>query len=276
MSRRHIFIGDVQGCADALQRLLDRIRFAPAADKLCMAGDLVNRGGKSLKVLRFMASLGSPHFSVLGNHDLHLLAYAHGYPKVRKPNVEFEKILNHEAGGQVIAWLKQQPILWFWKKRQIALVHAGIDPRWTRAQAQACADELHTALRGEKFGKLMENMYGDVPDHWSAEQKKYVRLRSITNVFTRMRFAKPNGRIKLNASGGLRNRPKGYRPWFELLHADWSDWHIVFGHWSALGLMVSDDLIALDSGCVWGRELTAVKLTGKPKVTQISCGQQSK
>ena len=272
MSRRHIFIGDVQGCADALQRLLEKIQFDPTTDKLCMAGDLVNRGGKSLKVLRFMASLGTPHFSVLGNHDLHLLAYVHGYPKVRKSNAEFEKILNHEAASQVIDWLKQQPVLWLWKKRQIALVHAGIDPRWTREQAIACADDLHAALRGDKFGKLMENMYGDVPDHWSAEQKKYVRLRCTTNVFTRMRFAKPNGRIKLSASGSLRNQPKGYRPWFELLDKDWNDWHVVFGHWSMLGLFQNTQVTCLDSGCVWGGSLTALIVNGsEQQIVQQGC-----
>ena len=272
MSRRHIFIGDVQGCNDALDRLLDRIGFDPAADKLCMAGDLVNRGGKSLKVLRLMSSLGTPHFSVLGNHDLHLLAYAHGYPRVRKPNPEFERILNHPSGDQVIDWLKQQPVLWLWEKRKIALVHAGIDPRWTREQAAACADELQTVLRGEKFGRLMDNLYGDVPDHWSADQKKFVRLRSATNVFTRMRFAKPNGRIKLNASGGLRNQPKGYKPWYGLLNADWNDWHIVFGHWSMLGLYQSDQVTCLDSGCVWGGSLSALIIKGKQReIIQVKC-----
>lgn len=271
MSRK-IFIGDVQGCHDALSRLLEKLNFDPAADKLCMAGDLVNRGGKSLKVLRLMSSLGTPHFSVLGNHDLHLLAYAHGYPEVRKPNPEFEKILNHSSGDQVIDWLKQQPVLWLWKKRQIALVHAGIDPRWTRAQAIACADELQNVLRGDKFGRMMDHLYGDVPDHWSPDQKKYVRLRSITNAFTRMRFVKPNGRIKLNASGGLRNKPKGYRPWFELLNKDWQDWHIVFGHWSMLGLHETRQVTCLDSGCVWGGALTALLIENQQrKMVQIQC-----
>ncbi|MEM7052973.1 MAG: symmetrical bis(5'-nucleosyl)-tetraphosphatase [Pseudomonadota bacterium] len=271
MSRK-IFVGDIQGCNDALQRLLEKVQFDPIADKLCMAGDLVNRGGKSLKVLRFMSSLGAPHFSVLGNHDLHLLAYAHGYPKVRKPNIEFEKVLNHSAGDAIINWLKQQPIIWFWKKRQIALVHAGVDPRWTREQTLACAQELQSALRGDKFGKLMENLYGDVPDHWSPDQKKFVRLRSITNVFTRMRFAKRNGRVKLNASGGLRNQPKGYRPWFELLHEDWNGWHIVFGHWSMLGLYQNQQVTCLDSGCVWGGALSALLVEGKQRqIIQYSC-----
>jgi len=272
MSRRHVFIGDVQGCYDGLSRLLERVRFDPVGDKLCMAGDLVNRGGKSLKVLRLMLELGAPHFSVLGNHDLHLLAYAHAYPKVRKSNVEFEKILDHSVGPAAVEWLKQQPVVWNWPKRNLTLVHAGIDPRWTREQATTCAEELQTALRGDKFGKLMDNLYGDVPDHWSPDQKKNVRLRCITNVLTRMRFVKPNGRIKLNASGGLRNQPKGYRPWFQLLNPDWQDWHIVFGHWSTLGFYQTSQVTGLDSGCVWGGALTALIIEGKQrKVIQVQC-----
>ncbi|MEM1081550.1 MAG: symmetrical bis(5'-nucleosyl)-tetraphosphatase [Pseudomonadota bacterium] len=272
MSRRSIFIGDVQGCYDGLNRLLERLRFDPETDRLCMAGDLVNRGGKSLKVLRMMSRLDAPHLSVLGNHDLHLLAYAEMYPKVRKPNAEFEKILNHAEADRIIRWLRQQPVLWYWPKRRIALVHAGIDPRWTRDQAMDCAEALHKAIRGEKFGRYIQHMYGDRPAHWAAKQKKYVRLRTTTNVFTRMRYAKANGRIKHKASGGLRNRPKGYRPWFDLLHKDWHDWHIVFGHWSTLGLYQTPQVTCLDSGCVWGGALTALTVQGKVRtIVQHNC-----
>ncbi|MFU8877635.1 MAG: symmetrical bis(5'-nucleosyl)-tetraphosphatase, partial [Wenzhouxiangellaceae bacterium] len=234
--RRDIFIGDIQGCWDGLARLLDKLKFDPAADRLALAGDLVNRGGKSLKVLRKVCALGPPHFTVLGNHDLHLLAYWHMHPDVRSHNPEFERILEHPQGTQVLEWLRQQPLLWFHETENIALVHAGIDPRWDRAQARQCAAEVEQALRGEKFGQFIDNMYGNKPARWKPDHKHYTRLRTITNVLTRMRFARPNGKLDFDSSGDMQCPPKGYRPWFELLHQDWRDHTIVFGHWSMLGL----------------------------------------
>lgn len=281
MSRRDIHIGDIQGCRDALNRLLDRLNFDPAADRLALVGDLVNRGGKSLKVLRRIAALGDPHFTVLGNHDLHLLAYWHMHPEVRKPNVEFEKILDHADGEPVLEWLRRQPVLWFNDADRIALVHAGIDPRWDRAQARECAAEIEQALRGNRFGRFIDHMYGDRPRRWQPDQKRFTRLRTITNVLTRMRFAKPDGKLEFASSGDMDNPPKGYRPWFELLHPDWRDWTIVFGHWSLLGHCTyptgdpaTAQAICLDSGCVWGGRLTALVVEGGQRsVVQVECGK---
>ncbi|MDT8439533.1 MAG: symmetrical bis(5'-nucleosyl)-tetraphosphatase [Wenzhouxiangellaceae bacterium] len=275
MSARDIYIGDIQGCWDALARLLDKLKFDPAGDRLCLAGDLVNRGGKSLKVLRQLSRLGPPHFSVLGNHDLHLLAYWHMHPRVRKPNPEFERILDHKDGERVLDWLRQQPLLWLNERNRIALVHAGIDPRWTRAQARACAAEVEQALTGKRFGRYIDNMYGNAPGLWQPDQKRYTRLRSITNVLTRMRFARPDGRVDFSSKGDMRRPPRGYRPWFELLHPDWQGWSVVFGHWSLLGLYRhrDDRAICLDSGCVWGGQLTALVVAdGHRRIVQIDCG----
>lgn len=274
MSRRDIYIGDIQGCWDCLARLLDKLNFEPTSDRLCLAGDLVNRGGKSLKVLRNISKLGKPHFSVLGNHDMHLLAYWHTHPEVRKPNPEFERIVNHESGERVIEWLRQQPLLWLNKRDRIALVHAGIDPRWTRKQARRCATEVSSALTGKRFGRFIEHMYGDTPDHWHPDQKRDVRLRTITNVLTRMRFVRQNGRVDFSSSGDIKRPPRKFRPWFELLDADWKDWSVVFGHWSLLGLHkhAGGQALCLDSGCVWAGQLSALVVTpDRRRIVQIEC-----
>ncbi|MGK7294829.1 MAG: symmetrical bis(5'-nucleosyl)-tetraphosphatase [Candidatus Wenzhouxiangella sp. M2_3B_020] len=264
MSGRDIYVGDLQGCWKPFARLLDKLSFDPVADRLCIAGDLVNRGGKSLKVLREFVKLGEPHFSVLGNHDLHLLAYARAWPKVRKRNAEFDRILEHADADRIVAWLKRQPLLWFNEADRIALVHAGIDPRWDRAQARSCAAEVEKAVRGPKFEKFIDNMYGDKPARWEPGQKRFTRLRTTTNVLTRMRFARPDGTLDLDSTGDIQRPPKGFSPWFELLDADWRDWSIVFGHWSLLGYHDHDGgrAICLDSGCVWGGCLTALVVTG--------------
>jgi len=273
--RRIIHIGDIQGCWDSLARLLDRLKFDPSADRLALAGDLVNRGGKSLKVLRKISALGAPHFSVLGNHDLHLLAYWRMHPRVRKRNPEFEKILHHADGERVLEWLRRQPVLWFNDEQRIALVHAGIEPRWDRATAEACAAELEQALSGKRFDKFIEHMYGNVPARWKPDQKRYVRLRTITNVLTRMRFVTADGRLDFKSSGEMHRAPRGCRPWFELLHPDWRDWTIVFGHWSLLGYHVHNrgQAVCLDSGCVWGGQLTAMVVEGDDRrIVQLDCG----
>lgn len=273
MSGRDIYVGDLQGCWKPFRRLLDRLSFDPAADRLCLAGDLVNRGGKSLKVLREIVALGEPHFSVLGNHDLHLLAYAHHWPRPRKSNREFEAILEHRDGERVLAWLKRQPLLWLNDDDRIALVHAGVDPRWDRTQARACAAEVEKVLPGPKFGKFIDHMYGDRPPRWEPDQPRFTRLRTITNVLTRMRFARADGTLDFDSSGDMRKPPKGFRPWFELLHADWRKWSIVFGHWSLLGYHDhAGRAVCLDSGCVWGGCLTALVVEdGKRRIVQQDC-----
>lgn len=270
--RRLIFIGDLQGCAGAFERLLERLRFDPAGDRLCLAGDLVNRGGESLAALKTVADLGEPHFTVLGNHDFHLLAYAHYHPDVRKPNREFEAVLAHLDGERLLDWLRRQPVLWTEPDRRLALVHAGLDPRWDGATAAACARELEEVLRGPHLGDFLERMYGDKPRRWQPDLPRWQRLRAITNVFARIRFCDESGRLELRGSGDLADPPSGCRPWFELMHPDWDDWTVVFGHWSLLGFHRIGNAVCLDSGCVWGGELTAMVVEGdERRFVQVDC-----
>ncbi|MEE4329844.1 MAG: symmetrical bis(5'-nucleosyl)-tetraphosphatase [Wenzhouxiangella sp.] len=269
--KRQIFVGDVQGCCSALERLLEHLNFDPAADRLRLAGDLVNRGGESLKTLRFLRSLGSSAKSVLGNHDLHLLAYAHHYPRVRKKNKEFEAILSASDGQDLLAWLQGQAMFWKSDKRRIALVHAGVDPRWGPATTAKRASEVERALADEPE-RFFAHMYGDRPRRWKPGQPYLSRLRAITNVLTRMRYCDANGRLNFEAKGAPSQAPKGFRPWFDFLHRDWNGWTLVFGHWSMLGLFRNDRVIGLDSGCVWGGALSALVVDGKVRrIESVDC-----
>ncbi len=270
---RQIFIGDVQGCCSALERLLDRLDFDPAGDRLLFCGDLVNRGGRSLDALSLVHGLGSSAMTVLGNHDLHLLAYALGPTPPDKPNPEFEAILNSSGGEKMLDWLRRQPVLWADADQRLAMIHAGIDPRWDPALAGRLAGELEAVLAGPDHAEYFANMYGNRPRRWKPEQSGYKALRAITNVFTRMRFCDPEGRLEFDYKGGLDGSPAGVFPWFRQLHPAWSDWTIVFGHWSLLGLHMEGNVIGLDTGCVWGKTLTALVLPGDGtrQVVQVAC-----
>lgn len=273
--RRQIFIGDVQGCHDSLVRLLDRLRFDPAADRLRFAGDLVNRGGQSLETLRLIRSCGDAAMTVLGNHDLHLLAYAHGHaPRRLQRNAEFEAILNAPDGADLLTWLRAQPLYWQSSKRRLALIHAGTDPRWGPKKTAARAAELEQALADDP-DNYFRHMYGDRPRRWRPSQPHYKRLRAITNVFARMRFCDANGRLDLNAKSNPRLTPIGMRPWFEHLNPDWKGWLLMFGHWGMLGLMITERVACLDSGCVWGGRLSAlVDEEGVRSVVSVQCDKR--
>ncbi len=276
MKKRQIFIGDVQGCCEALARLLDRLRFDPSCDRLRFAGDLVNRGGESLETLRLIHSCGEAAMTVLGNHDLHLLAYAYGHaPRRFKKNREFEAILDAPDGAELLDWLISQPLFWKSDKRGLALVHAGSDPRWGPQDTAARAAELEHALATEPV-HFFCHMYGDRPRRWRPRQPHYKRLRAITNVFTRMRFCDGRGRLELNAKSNPRLVPKGYAPWFEHLHPDWSRHLLIFGHWGLLGLMITDRVACLDSGCVWGGRLTALVDDGETRSVVSVSGRRRK
>ncbi len=270
--KRQIFIGDIQGCYGALRRLLDRLKFDPAADKLRLAGDLVNRGGESLETLRFMVGLGDCVTAVLGNHDLHLLAYAHQQPRGRKRNREFDVLIDAPDGQALLDWLIARPLMWKSKTNRLAMVHAGVDPRWGPKAARARAREVEKALAQEPE-HYFAHMYGDRPRRWKPSQPHFSRLRSITNVFTRMRFCDSHGRLDLQAKGGPRNPPAGFRPWFDFLHPDWRDWTLVFGHWSMLGLFQNPTVLCLDTGCVWGGSLSALVIDpdGERRIVAIDC-----
>jgi bis(5'-nucleosyl)-tetraphosphatase (symmetrical) len=265
-------IGDVQGCYDPLRRLIDKIKFDPSKDKLWFVGDLVNRGPKSRRTLRFVKSLGDAAISVLGNHDLHLLALAHDV-KFKKAHFDsLYKILGSKDADELLEWLRMQPLAHYDKKLNTIMVHAGIPPQWTVKKTLRRAAEVEAALRADDYDSFLDNLYGNKPDKWSGKLTGYKRLRFIVNALTRMRMLDSDGRIDFTHTGPPTKAQKGLTPWFVAPGARWAGTRIVIGHWSALGLIVNKDLIAVDTGCVWGRQLTAVKLTGKPKVTAIQCG----
>jgi len=264
-------IGDLQGCYDSFCRLLDKLEFDPQTDRLWLTGDLVNRGPKSLKTLRYVRSLGESVVTVLGNHDLHLLALAN---EIRFSNNHYDslwKVLSADDSTELLDWLRHRPLAHFDAELNTLMVHAGVPPQWNVQQTLAHAAEVEQCLRNDDYIAFLEKMYGDKPSKWSADLTGNKRLRFIVNCLTRMRMIRPSGRLNLTHAGPPEAASKDLIPWFEAPVAAWRGTRIVFGHWSALGLVIRPDIIALDTGCVWGRQLTAVKLTRKPKVTKVNC-----
>jgi bis(5'-nucleosyl)-tetraphosphatase (symmetrical) len=268
-------IGDLQGCYDPFRRLLDKISFDPAKDKLWLTGDLVNRGPKSRRTLRFVKSLGSSAVTVLGNHDLHLLTLAHDVKYTKARFDALWKILGREDSDELLDWLRMQPLAHYDKDMNTLMVHAGIPPTWTVKKTLARAAEVEVTLRGDGYGAFLDEMYGDKPDLWSGKLEGANRIRFIINALTRMRMIDADGRIDFTHTGPPDSAGKGLLPWYAAANARWRGTRIVFGHWSALGLVVNDEMIAVDTGCVWGRQLTAVKLTGKAKSVTVQCSDVS-
>ena len=263
-------IGDVQGCYDPLMQLLDQVSFDPDRDKLWLVGDLVNRGPKSLKTLRFVKSLGKSAITVLGNHDLHLLALASG--KISNANrfSTLRKILRAKDRDELLDWLRRRPLAHYSKKTDTLLVHAGVYPTWSARDTLARAAEVEKALRGDGYRKMLGKMYGNTPRAWSNDLTGYDRLRCIVNCLTRMRMLTRRGRLNFAHSAPPYSARKNLIAWFDVEDPAWRGTRIVFGHWSALGLVVMPHMVSLDSGCVWGRHLTAVRLdTDAPRVYQV-------
>lgn len=250
-------VGDIQGCYSALQRLLQRIAFDPAQDRLWIVGDLVNRGPESLQVLRLVRELGSAATVVLGNHDLYLLMVAAGYKQRDKDDTLFQ-VLEADDREELLAWLAQRPLMHV--EGDFAMLHAGVLPRWTIGRAQELAGEVHAALTGPDARRFLLHLAGNRPDRWSDGLRGWERLRAIVNALTRMRFCTPAGHMALRAKGAPDKAPPGTLPWFRVADRFSRTHTIVCGHWSALGFYREEGLIALDSGCVWGGKLTAVRL----------------
>jgi bis(5'-nucleosyl)-tetraphosphatase (symmetrical) len=251
-------IGDVQGCADELLQLIERIGFDAARDQLWLVGDLVNRGPKSLQVLRLVRSLGDSAVCVLGNHDLHLLAVALAGAKLRKSDT-LSDILQAPDREPLLAWLLQRPLAHFAPEHGDLLLHAGVVPQWNVALTLELAGEVQRALNANPRA-LLSAMYGDQPDHWQDSLKGMDRLRFAINVLTRLRLCTADGRIDFKQKGKPDSAPAPWLPWFKAPRRASSDVRIVFGHWSALGFYRTDRLAALDTGCVWGGTLTALNL----------------
>ncbi|SEG56818.1 symmetrical bis(5'-nucleosyl)-tetraphosphatase [Marinobacterium lutimaris] len=251
-------IGDIQGCYDELMALLDRIGFSDQ-DQLWFAGDLVNRGPKSLEVLRFVKSLGLRARTVLGNHDLHLLAVHYGMASGKRKDT-LVPVLEAPDREELMHWLRHQPLLIDDKALGYVITHAGIPPIWTLKQAREFAGEVEQVLQGTLAEEYFRHMYGNQPDHWRDSVKGWDRLRLITNYLTRMRFVSPKGKLDFSANGGLETQPEGYHPWYEVERSKPIKRTQLFGHWAALGETGRRDTIALDTGCVWGGALTALRL----------------
>lgn len=268
-------IGDLQGCYDPFRKLLDQIDFDPAKDRLWLSGDLVNRGPKSLQLVRFVRGLGDSVITVLGNHDLHLLALASDSTNLNRRFETLEKLLRAADCDELVDWLRRLPLAHYDRKLDTLLVHAGTHPAWSVKKTLALAAEVEAALQGKKFETLLEKMYGNTPRRWSGKLKGNARLRFIVNTLTRMRMLTADMRLNFAHTGAPWRARKGLKPWFEFDDRATGDTRVVFGHWSALGLIVLPDLISLDTGCVWGRQLTAVRLDKRnPRVFQVA-GQQA-
>jgi len=263
-------IGDLQGCYDPFRRLLDEIDFDPALDRLWLTGDLVNRGPKSLKTLKFVRKLGDAAIAVLGNHDLHLLALEAGAVRAGKRFSSLDKVLKSPQADILCDWLRHRPLAHYDETLDTLLVHAGTHPDWDVEKTLACAAEVEKALQGDAYRTLLGKMYGDLPNAWSESLTGYKRLRFIINCLTRMRMITREGHLDLRFSGSPWRARKGLLAWYDVADPAWEGTRVVFGHWSQLGLIVLPDVVSLDTGCVWGRQLTAVRLDKRlPRVIQV-------
>ena len=251
-------VGDVQGCCQELEQLLARIHFSADRDRLWLVGDLVNRGPASLATLRLVRGLGASAVSVLGNHDLHLLAVALAGGRLRK-NDTLKEVLAAPDRDALLEWLLLLPLAHFEPEHGDLLLHAGVVPQWSVAQTLQLAAEVERSLR-EDPRALLSDMYSDQPDQWQATLAGPDRLRFTINVLTRLRFCTADGRVDLKQKGKPESAPRPWLPWFKVPGRASCDHRIVFGHWSALGLFSAPGVLALDTGCVWGGALTAVHL----------------
>ena len=262
-------IGDLQGCYESLLRLLDKLHFDKTKDTLWFAGDLVNRGSDSLSTLRFVKSLGDSAITVLGNHDLHLLAIAYDVKTTRSPDLQ--RILDAEDRDELLHWLSTRPLLHHDSRLNHTLTHAGIYPFWTLEQTQNYAAELENELKNN-LNNFLNNMYGNKPDKWNDSLTGFERLRFICNCFTRMRFCKKDGTLDFTSKGVPGTIPEGTLPWFEIPNRKTINEKLLFGHWSTLGIINKENVYALDTGCVWGGKLTAVRIdTAIAEYISIDC-----
>ncbi|HWP18018.1 MAG TPA: symmetrical bis(5'-nucleosyl)-tetraphosphatase [Burkholderiaceae bacterium] len=264
-------VGDLQGCCDALRRLLAAVAFSPSRDRLYVLGDLVNRGPCSLEVLRLLRGLGDAATCLLGNHDLHLLAVAEG---LRTPH-------RNDTVHDVLAAPDRQALLEWIRHRRMAvqehgwlMVHAGVAPAWDAALTMGLAGEVEDCLRAAAYRDFLQEMYGNEPARWGDDLRGHDRLRNVVNTLTRIRFCTADGDMEFAAKESAAKAPEGYMPWFDVPGRRTAGTPIAFGHWSTLGLVQRPDLLALDTGCVWGGHLTAARIDGgRREIVQVPCEQ---
>jgi bis(5'-nucleosyl)-tetraphosphatase (symmetrical) len=264
-------IGDIQGCDAELGALLKALDFSADRDRLWFVGDLVNRGPESLLALRRIRALGDAATVTLGNHDLHLLAVALGPARLRSDDT-LDEVLAAPDRDTLLEWLLNRPLMHEDRALNMCLLHAGLAPQWDIATARACAREFEHALR-QNPKRVFEQMYGDEPDRWDSSLAGAERLRFIVNCFTRLRYVDGAGRLALRAKGHPRKvQTKSLVPWFEAANARWHGPRVVFGHWSTLGFLANSNVVSLDTGCVWGGSLTALRLdTPGAKPIHVAC-----
>jgi bis(5'-nucleosyl)-tetraphosphatase (symmetrical) len=266
-----LLVGDLQGCLEPFERLLAETGFSPSRDRLVLLGDLVNRGPSSLALLRRVIGLDGAARCVLGNHDLHLVAVAHGV-RARHRRDTFGDVLGASDALSLVDWLRRQPLAL--EETGWLCVHAGLVPQWTVQQALALADEVQSVLRGPDLGGFLRQMYGNDPRRWDAALAGAARWRFVVNVLTRIRFCGGDGTLDFETKEGAAAAPPGLRPWFEVPGRASAGQPIACGHWSTLGLVQRPDLLALDTGCVWGGCLSAVRVDGgRREVVQVPCEQ---
>jgi bis(5'-nucleosyl)-tetraphosphatase (symmetrical) len=256
-------VGDLQGCFAPLRKLLDQVRFDPERDELWSVGDIVNRGPESLACLRFLAGLGDRARVVLGNHDLHLLAVANGIRPLKRGDT-LREILDAPDCAELLGWVQNQPLLYSSPDDDYTLVHAGLAPQWSLADAKRLAAEVGAVLRGPDHLQLLRNMYGDQPDRWSESLRGVERWRVVINYMTRMRFCTPEGQLEFASKEGPEDAPPGFLPWFDVPGRKSAGHTLIVGHWASLmGRANRSDVIALDTGCVWGQQLSLFNMETK-------------
>jgi len=269
-------IGDVQGCCDAFERLLAAIGFSPSRDRLWLVGDLVNRGPASLRTLRRLQGLGDAAPCLLGNHDLHLLAVAEGARAAHRSDT-LDAILAAPDRAALLHWVRTRPLAL--QVQGWLLVHAGLLPQWDAAQALGLARDFSAMLSGTEGSDWLQRMYGNQPDRWRDDLAGDDRWRIVANAMTRLRFCSADGQMEFATKDSAGAAPAGYLPWFDVPERRSADQPIAFGHWSTLGLVNRPDLLALDTGCVWGGALSAVRLGATPReveLFQVRCPQAQK
>ena len=265
-------IGDIQGCFDELKALLDRIQFNTDRDRLWLTGDLVNRGPQSLQTLEFVYALSDNLITVLGNHDLHLLATAFDHQKPGRRDT-LDELLSSPRRAPLLDWLRRQPLLHYDEELQLCMVHAGLHPDWSLEKALSLAGEVEAILQGDHHVEYYRHMYGDKPAHWSHDLSGWQRARFITNILTRIRYFKADGSVALQAKGAPDTTPD-LTPWFDMPQRASASVPIIFGHWSTLTLVQRNypNVYPIDSGCLWGGRLTALRIDEQPFATiTIDC-----
>ena len=264
-------VGDIQGCCDALDRLLERIGFSPSRDRIWLLGDLVNRGPQSLQTLRRIRSLEGAAASLLGNHDLHLLAVADGAQRLKRQDT-LQEILAAPDREPLLDWLRAQRLAA--REEGWLLVHAGVAPQWDADETLALAGEVEATLRGPGRMAFMHQLYGDRPRRWDAALRGHDRLRFVVNALTRMRLCSADGQLEFETKEGPGPAPAGYGPWFDVAGRRTVGTPVAFGHWSTLGRLDRPDLLALDTGCVWGGSLTAARIDGgRRELFHVPCAR---